>query len=375
MDDAQFPPIHSLLYDPQRHGAPRMSRRIGLIGPLPPPSGGMANQTLQLARLLRAEGLQVELVQVNAPYRPRWIGRVRGLRALCRLLPYLLRLWRCAGRCDLLHVMANSGWSWHLFAAPAVWIGRWRGTPVLVNYRGGEADSFLAHSLCWVRPCMRRASAVVVPSGFLEAVFRRYALATLVVPNVVDLARFTPAPRPGRQCILVARNLEAIYDNASAIRALALLQASHPGARMVIAGEGPLRGALEALAQELGVQQAVSFAGRVEHARMAQLYAAADVMLNPSLVDNMPNAVLEALASGVPVVSTRAGGVPYLVQDGATALLVTPGSAQEMAQALGRLLDQPALAVSLAAAGLREARRYSWTAVRPQLLAVYDRLA
>lgn len=352
-----------------------MSRRIGLIGPLPPPSGGMANQTLQLARLLRGEGLQVELVQVNAPYWPRWARRVRGLRALCRLLPYVLRLWRCAGRCDLLHVMANSGWSWHLFAAPAVWIARLRGTPVLVNYRGGEADSFLARSLRWVRPAMTRASLLVVPSGFLEAVFRRYGLATQVLPNVVDLARFAPAPRPGRQSILVARNLEAIYDNASAIRALALLRTTHPGACMTIAGEGPLRAELEALARQLGLAQAVCFAGRVEHARMASLYAAADVMLNPSLVDNMPNAVLEALASGVPVVSTRAGGVPYLVQDGVTALLVAPGAPQEMADALRRVLEQPALAASLAAAGRVEAGRYSWTAVRPQLLALYDRLA
>jgi glycosyltransferase involved in cell wall biosynthesis len=351
-----------------------MKLRVGLVGPLPPPSGGMANQTLQLARLLRAEGLQVQLVQVNPPYRPAWAARLRGLRALCRLLPYLLRLWRCAGQSDLLHVMANSGWSWHLFAVPAIWIGRWRGTPVLVNYRGGEAEAFFARSLRWVRPSMERASAVVVPSGFLEDVFLRHGMAALVVPNVVDLARFAPAARPRRQCILVARNLEAIYDNASALRALALLRATHPQACMVIAGSGPLRAELEQLASQLGVREAVRFAGRVDHAQMAALYAEADVMLNPSLVDNMPNAVLEALASGVPVVSTRAGGVPYMVQDGRTALLVKPGSAPEMAAALACLFDLPALGDALAAAGQREVVRYDWNAVRPQLLAVYERM-
>ena len=352
-----------------------MKLRLGLVGPLPPPSGGMANQTLQLARLLRAEGLQVELVQVNPPYRPAFVARLRGVRAVSRLLPYLLRLWRCAGQCDLLHVMANSGWSWHLFAAPAIWIGRWRGTPVLVNYRGGEAEAFFARSLRWVRPSMERASAVVVPSGFLEEVFQRHGMAALVLPNVVDLARFRPAARPRGQCVLVARNLEPIYDNASALHALALLRITHPAARMVIAGSGPLRAALEQLAAQLGVQDAVRFAGQVDHAQMASLYAEADVMLNPSLVDNMPNAVLEALASGVPVVSTRAGGVPYMVQDGRTALLVTPGAAPEMAAALACLFDQPALADALAAAGRQEAARCAWTAVRPQLLAVYERLA
>ena len=60
---------------------------IGLIGPSPPPSGGMANQTRQLAGLLRREGADVQLVQVNAPYRPAWVVRLRGIRALFRLLP------------------------------------------------------------------------------------------------------------------------------------------------------------------------------------------------------------------------------------------------------------------------------------------------
>ena len=78
----------------------------------------MANQTRQLGELLRGEGIVVELVQVNAPYRPHWIAGFRGIRAISRLLPYLARLWHEAGRVQLFHVMANSGWSWHLFAAP-----------------------------------------------------------------------------------------------------------------------------------------------------------------------------------------------------------------------------------------------------------------
>ena len=117
--------------------------RIGLVGPLPPPSGGMANQTLQLAKLLGDEGAIVELIQVNPPYSPRWIERLKGIRAAFRLLPYLAHLWRAAGRVQLFHVMANSGWSWHLFAAPAIWIGRIKGLPVVINYRGGEAETFL----------------------------------------------------------------------------------------------------------------------------------------------------------------------------------------------------------------------------------------
>ncbi|MFN4116589.1 MAG: capsular biosynthesis protein, partial [Inhella sp.] len=117
--------------------------RLLLVGPVPPPAGGMAMQTAQLQRLLREGGADVELVATNAAYRPAWLGRVRGLRALARLLPYVADLWRACGRAQLMHLMANSGWSWHLFAMPAIAMARLRGLPVLVNYRGGEAESFL----------------------------------------------------------------------------------------------------------------------------------------------------------------------------------------------------------------------------------------
>src|SRR5436190_14145399 len=160
---------------------------LAIVGPLPPPPGGMANQTEQLARLLREAGLAVEVSQVNPPYQPAWLSRVRGVRALGRLVPYLGRLWRLAGRAQLIHVMANSGWAWHLFAAPAVWIGRLRGVPVVVNYRGGEAEAFMTRQAAWVRPTLRSAAIVVVPSRFLQSVFARWNVATAIVPNVVDL--------------------------------------------------------------------------------------------------------------------------------------------------------------------------------------------
>jgi len=348
--------------------------RIGLIGPLPPPAGGMANQTRQLAELLRAEGAQVTLVQTNAPYRPAWAGRLPVLRALFRLLPYLWALWRAAGQAQLFHVMANSGWSWHLFAAPAIRIAAWRGVPVVVNYRGGEAGPFLDRSGVRVQRTLRRAAVLAVPSGFLQAVFGQHGIRADVVPNIVDLARFRPAPsgRPPGAHLVVVRNLEPIYDNATALHMLALVRRRRPDARLTIAGTGPEEAALRALAQRLDLADAVHFAGRLDRDAVAALYREADVALNPSTVDNMPNSVLEALASAVPVVSTDVGGVPYIVQDGTTALLVPARDPAAMAQAVTRLLDNAGLARALAAAGLVEVQRYTWPRVSGVLAQVYQ---
>lgn len=352
-------------------------RSIGLVGPLPPPSGGMANQTKQLARLLTEEGMRVQVVQVNGRYRPRWIGSVKGVRAIARLLPYLVALWRTTGRVDLVHVMANSGWSWHLFAAPAVWIARLRRRPVIVNYRGGEADAFFSRSFKRVRPTLNKASAIVVPSAFLRSVFERWGYCSVVVPNIIDLTRFGAADKHanGDQSqgphIVVTRNLEPIYDIPTALRVLARVRSRWPDARMTVAGSGPESARLIQLAHDLGVADAVTFAGRVDNEHMAELYHRADIMLNTSLADNMPISFLEALASGVPIVSTDVGGIPYLVTDGEQALLAPAADDEALAARVEHLWLDPQLRGRLQRAGLELVGQFEWTQVRGALLQTY----
>jgi glycosyltransferase involved in cell wall biosynthesis len=348
--------------------------RIALVGPLPPPEGGMANQTRQLAELLRSEGAQVMVVQANAPYRPRWAEGLRGVRAVFRLMPYLVRLWRAAGSVDVFHVMANSGWSWHLVAAPAVWIARMRGIPCVVNYRGGEAEAFLERSGALVLQTLRGVSALAVPSGFLQQIFGRWGLRSTIVPNIIDMERFrpgSPGQGPGRPHLVVARNLEAIYDIGTALRAFAAIRADWPGTKLTVAGWGPERRALQSLAAELGIAEAVDFCGRLDRDQMAELYRSAAVVMNPSRVDNMPNSVLEAMASGAPVVSTNAGGVPFIIRDGVTGLLVATGDHAAMAAAVLRVLRDPQCARRLRDAALDAVQQYTWPQVRQRWAEVY----
>jgi glycosyltransferase involved in cell wall biosynthesis len=274
--------------------------------------------------------------------------------------------------------MANSGWSWHLFAAPAVWIAKMRGKAVVINYRGGEADSFFNKSFRWVKPSLSQADAIVVPSGFLERVFERRGFSTKIVPNIIDLSRFAagtrthPANDPGSPHIIVTRNLEPIYDNATALRAFSIVRRVFPAARLTLAGSGPERQALETLAATLGQADAVTFTGSLDNERMASLYRCADIMINPSLADNMPISVLEALASGVPVVSTSVGGVPYLVEHGKTAMLVPAKSPEAMANAVLALLNDSSRTKRIREAGIESVQKYTWPNVRARLLGVYS---
>jgi glycosyltransferase involved in cell wall biosynthesis len=112
----------------------------------------------------------------------------------------------------------------------------------------------------------------------------------------------------------------------------------------------------------------------VDNEGMAALYRSADIMINPSLVDNMPISVLEALASGVPVVSTDVGGVPYLVEHEKTALLVPVKDPEAMANAILVLLNDPAKAKQMRKAGIESVQQYAWPNIRDRLLGIYKQV-
>jgi glycosyltransferase involved in cell wall biosynthesis len=275
-------------------------------------------------------------------------------------------------------VLANSGWAWHLFAAPAIWVARLRSVPVVVNYHGGDAERFFKRAWPVKHWTLRAADAVVVPSGFLQQVFRNLGIDSVVISNVIDLDHFQPRATKQRAAfphVVITRNLEPIYGIDTALRAFALIRSRLSGARLTIAGEGPHRAELERLARELRVAEAVHFIGRLRRQGMADLYADADLMLNASSVDNTPNSILEAYAARVPIVSTDVGGIPYIARDGETALLVPPRDPPAMAAAACRVLCDSELAESLVEHGMRVARVHGWNEVRVHWLRLYQSLA
>ena len=331
-------------------------------------------QTRQLAGLLRDEGITVKQVATNAPYRPTLVGKIPGLRALFRLVPYLFAVWRMAGKVDVIHLMANSGWSWQLYAAPVLWLARLRHTPVIVNYRGGEAEAYFQRSFSRVRPSLSKAKLIAVPSGYLGQVFARFGHETTIIPNIIDRQIFRPTERSRTAkgyTLVVTRNLEAIYGLDTALRALAKVRVLESDVILRVAGSGPEEARLRTLAGQLGVAEAVIFEGRLSREEIVRLYAEADAMINPTTVDNMPNSVMEALACGIPVISTNVGGVPFIISDQETGLLVPPNDPEKLAAAILRLKGDATLQQTLRANGLAQVEQYTWGEVRQKWLQAY----
>jgi glycosyltransferase involved in cell wall biosynthesis len=175
-------------------------------------------------------------------------------------------------------------------------------------------------------------------------------------------------PSPG--FVLSLGQLDSRKGHRVMIAAWPAVRRAHPEARLLLVGDGPCRRDLEAQARALGVEASVTFAGFRTPAH--PFVAASRLLVQPSLTEGMPNAVLEAMAAGRPVVASRTGGVPELVVPEETGLLVAPGDPDALAAAIVRVLSDPDAAARMGAAGAARARTlFSIEAVRRAIEDVY----
>ncbi|MBI4169888.1 MAG: glycosyltransferase family 4 protein [Acidobacteria bacterium] len=334
--------------------------------------GGQGVQAAALERALRAEGAEVHFIPINPrfPYGLGWLRRWPCLRTFLNQALYLERLGGLR-RADVAHVFSASYWSFLLAPAPAMLLARALGKRVVLHYHSGEAEDHLDRWGGLVHPWLRLADEIVVPSEYLRAVFQRHGYRPRVIRNVVELSQFRYRERrPLRPRLLSARNLEPHYRVDNTLRAFALIRARHPEATLTVAGYGSREGKLRRLAARLGAT-GIRFAGRVEPEAMTLLHEESDIFMNSSVVDNQPVCILEAFASGLPVVSTPTGDIGAMVRQDETGLLVPPQDPAAMAAAVFRLLGDPDLALRLVRRARREAAEYAWQRVREAWQSVY----
>jgi glycosyltransferase involved in cell wall biosynthesis len=338
--------------------------------------GGHAVLATQLLELLQREaGVSVEFLPFNSPlWGPfRVLQRAKYVRTIVTYAVFVSKLVARVHRFDVVHAFAAANVSFLLSAAPAILVGRLLKRGTIVHYHDGRARQHLSE---WRSArLLRLADVIVVPSGYLLDVFQHFGYVAEAISNVVDLHKFKYRERrPVRPRFLHNRGHEELYNVPCTLRAFAIVQRRYPEASLTIAHDGPLRGELERLAREWRLQN-VHFVGRVSPDDMPRLYDAADIYLTSPNVDNMPLSVLESYAAGVPVVATRAGGIPYIARHEETALLVDLDDHDAMAQAALRLIEDHKLAQRLTANARNVSKSYSWAQVGGKWLSLYARLA
>ena len=293
---------------------------------------------------------------------------------------------------------------WLLPAAPIVaWALRGRDEPMVVSCHGSGV--FLAERRRWAAAAarwgLRRAAALTACSRDLAA---RVAVlgagpAPAWVPYGVDIERFRPLTAqvrsafryrlgerhgfdPDDPLILAVGRLVYKKGFNHLIAALLAVRARVPAARLLIAGDGPLRESLAQQAAAAGVGGSLHLIGALPHQELPDLYAAADVIAVPSVhgpggnVDGLPNVFLEALASGTAVVASRVGGIPDIGRDGETVALVAEGNVAALAAAIADLLEDDARRAALGRAARADAEaRLDWDRVAARFEELYASLA
>jgi len=277
---------------------------------------------------------------------------------------------------DRLHVHTASYRSfWR--KAPFVFLGRLARKQVILHIHGGAFAEFWRTAGGFRRrlidSVLRSATSLVTVSHASAAELRRsWPGASLsVAPNPYE-----PLPEMAgtrRRGVLFVGRIEAAKGIFDLLRAFARIAPSLPDARLVVAGDGAIDQARR-LAAELGIAPLVNFTGWIEGADLAVEYARAAVFCLPSHCENLPMAVLQAMAAGVPVVATPVGGVPELIEPETTGVLVPPGNIDALSDALARVLGDAGLRRRLAGATRERAASYSPAAVDACMEGLYTSL-
>lgn len=365
-------------------------RVLMVISHFYPLRGGAEQQALQLAHGLVRRGVQVGVLTRSMPGLPPYediggiavhrrirtvgIGKLFGLLYAVTVCGYLVRH---RNEYDIIHCHLAHGL--HSPVAVLVKVAFKKPVIIKVGATGPLSDfTLLQSSLAGglLMRLLRRADRIVAVCGQAAAEAVRAGIPeqnVAVIHNGVDLDLFAPAPErqlPG--CITFIGRLDAMKGVDVLLQAFARLM-RHCAATLRIVGDGPERDRLRVLADRLGIGDAVLFFGVRED--IPRLLQESSVFALPSRSEGLPNVVLEAMACGLPVVATRVGGTPELVQDGRTGLLVQPNDPEALRVALQRLLNDPTYARELGACGRRVAQeRFGIGRAIAAYYALYDEL-
>jgi glycosyltransferase involved in cell wall biosynthesis len=352
--------------------------RLVIVAPSLDILGGQSRQAVRLMDGLAEEpSLKIDFI----PHNPRLWGvfrqlqKIKYVRTVLTTLVYWAMLLARLGRYDIVHVFSASYYSYLLSVAPAILIGRLYGKKVILNYRSGEAEDHLANWRWTAIPIIRLADVIVVPSDYLVNVFAKFGLRAQAIFDILELDVFRfRERRPMRPIFLTSRLLEPLYNVGCVLRAFALIQRRYPEARLTIAADGWMRPELEQLARDLNLRNA-GFIGRVPFEQMPDLYDSADMYLTATDLDNMPGSITESFAAGLPVVTTDAGGIPYILTHEETGLMVPRNDHEAMAAAAFRLLEDQELALKIARQAREASRQYTWAQVRNKWVGLYHEMA
>ena len=239
--------------------------------------------------------------------------------------------------------------------------------------RGGNLPMRLRTNPYLSKIIFSYSMANISPSIFLKMKFKKYSFKSRYIPNIIQIEDYPFQLR--RYCgpkILWVRSMHKSYNPMMAVKVLSKLLKIIPDASMFIVGpdkDGSCNECVQ-LARKLGIEESIHFIGALKKSSWINLSKECDIFINTTNYDNMPVSVIEAMALGLPIVSTNAGGLKYLHHDGEDALLVERNDAGAMVEKIILLINDSTLAAKLSVNARKKAEEFCWEKVRSDWLRV-----
>ncbi|MDQ3635455.1 MAG: glycosyltransferase family 4 protein [Acidobacteriota bacterium] len=351
--------------------------RVAIVAPSTKVLGG---QSIQAKRLIDGfavdENIELSLIPNNPTLKFfGFLQKIKGIRTIATSVKFWWLLLTQIIEFDIVQVFSSGTTSYIISTLPPLFVAKFYGKKVFLNYHTGEAEEHLKKGGWWVKYTMEEFDKIVVPSEFLVDVFAKYKLKAETVFNFVDAENFKFRKRkPLKPIFLSNRTFENHYNVSCTLKAFAEIQKEFADAKLIVAGFGSEEEELKNLAQTLGLKN-VDFIGKISPEEMPAIYEKADIYLNSSVVDNMPLSIIEAFSCGLPVVSSNAGGIPYIVENGETGLLSKNNDCLELAENSLKLLQDEELSQKIIDKSRLECVKYSWDKVQLEWQELYLRLA
>ena len=294
-----------------------------------------------------------------------------------RVVDMLWTVWTARRKYDVAHVDVYSGAAFRWAELVARLLRALR-KPFVLTLHGGNLPRMLQAEQRRVARLLTSANAVTAPSHYMADAMRTARKDIQVIANPISLElyqfRVRNQPKPN---IVWLRTFHRVYNPRLAIETLTRLVAYAPNAKLTMIGpdkDGSLA-ETRATATRLGVLDRIDFVGGVPKSRVPHSLGAADIFINTSTTDNAPVSIVEAMAMGLPVVSTNVGGIPYLIESEKSGLLVASEDADGMAKAVRRVLEEPGLSARLSVNARAAAEEFDWSKVVPLWEEVFTTIA
>ena len=250
--------------------------------------------------------------------------------------------------------------------------------PVVMVLRGGGLPNFSKTNQQRVAKLLKSADVIVSPSDFLKREMAGFRSDIKVIPNAIDLIDAGADEKVrGRADIAWLRAFHGIYNPSLAAKVLEIVLKTFPEATLTMYGPDKGDGSLQEtkrIAENLGIIDRIVFAGQIPKTDVQRKLSGHSIFVNTTNIDNTPVSVIEAMAARCAIVSTDVGGIPDLLENEKTALLVPPNDVDAMAGAVMRILTEDGLAERLSTNARREAEKYSWDIVIPQWEQLFEKV-